>query len=119
MKDIFEFYSQLRLELSRWLEQSGRMDGPGPNGGGEDEADEEVEAHIERPGSDGLMSFEGLLKESAFRLQLREVLGRIGLPLTAATGCFAKDHGTTTMLVLDPVSLDRLPAHQAVGGNER
>ena len=38
MKDTFEFYSILRRELSLWLEQSARMDGPGRNGGGEDEA---------------------------------------------------------------------------------
>ena len=31
-------YSALRAELSAWLTQSVRSDGPGPNGGGEDEA---------------------------------------------------------------------------------
>ena len=31
-------YAALRAELSRWLAQSMRCDGPGPNGGGEDEA---------------------------------------------------------------------------------
>ena len=31
-------YAALRSELSQWLEQSTRTDGPGPNGGGEDEA---------------------------------------------------------------------------------
>ena len=31
-------YAALRAELSRWLAQSVRSDGPGPNGGGEDEA---------------------------------------------------------------------------------
>ena len=34
----FVAYAALRSELSRWLEQSTRCDGPGPNGGGEDEA---------------------------------------------------------------------------------
>ena len=34
----FAAYAALRSELSRWLEQSARCDGPGPNGGGEDEA---------------------------------------------------------------------------------
>ena len=38
MKETFTYYKQLRQELSRWLEQSVRMDGPGPNHGGEDEA---------------------------------------------------------------------------------
>ena len=34
----FAGYSALRAELSAWLAQSIRCDGPGPNGGGEDEA---------------------------------------------------------------------------------
>ena len=38
MKDTYAHYSQLRQELSRWLDQSVMMDGPGPNHGGEDEA---------------------------------------------------------------------------------
>lgn len=38
MQETFAYYRQLRQELSRWLEQSVRMDGPGPNHGGEDEA---------------------------------------------------------------------------------
>ena len=38
MKDTYTYYLQLRRELSRWLEQSALMDGPGRNQGGEDEA---------------------------------------------------------------------------------
>lgn len=38
MKDTYAYYSQLRQELSRWVDQSVMMDGPGPNHGGEDEA---------------------------------------------------------------------------------
>lgn len=38
MKTCYTHYRQLREEMSRWLAQSVRMDGPGPNQGGEDEA---------------------------------------------------------------------------------
>ena len=38
MKACYTCYRQLREEMSRWLSQSVRMDGPGPNQGGEDEA---------------------------------------------------------------------------------
>ncbi|NKB66663.1 MAG: hypothetical protein GKR89_06345 [Candidatus Latescibacteria bacterium] len=38
MQETYQHYARLRDELSRWLEQSMRMDGPGPNRGGEDEA---------------------------------------------------------------------------------
>ncbi|MFC1717258.1 hypothetical protein ACFL6S_26595 [Candidatus Poribacteria bacterium] len=37
-KECYRYYKMLRDEMDRWLEQSMRMDGPGPNGGGEDEA---------------------------------------------------------------------------------
>ena len=38
VKQTFTYYSQLRSELSTWLDQSARVDGPGRNRGGEDEA---------------------------------------------------------------------------------
>ena len=38
LQACFAGYSALRAELSDWLAQSLRCDGPGPNGGGEDEA---------------------------------------------------------------------------------
>ena len=38
MKSCYEYYRRLREEMDRWLSQSMRMDGPGPHGGGEDEA---------------------------------------------------------------------------------
>jgi len=38
MKECYVYYRQLREELDRWLSQSVRMDIPGPNQGGEDEA---------------------------------------------------------------------------------
>ena len=38
LQACFTGYSALRTELSDWLAQSVRCDGPGPNGGGEDEA---------------------------------------------------------------------------------
>ena len=38
LQACFTGYSALRAELSAWLAQSVRSDGPGPNGGGEDEA---------------------------------------------------------------------------------
>ena len=38
MHACYTAYAALRAELSRWLAQSMRCDGPGPNGGGEDEA---------------------------------------------------------------------------------
>ena len=38
MKECYTYYRQLREELDRWLSQSVRMDIPGPNKGGEDEA---------------------------------------------------------------------------------
>ncbi|HIE28411.1 TPA: hypothetical protein EYP66_14120 [Candidatus Poribacteria bacterium] len=38
MKECYIYYRQLREELDRWLSQSIRMDIPGPNKGGEDEA---------------------------------------------------------------------------------
>ena len=38
MTDCYGEFAGLRAEMSRWLAQSRRMDGPGPNGGGEDEA---------------------------------------------------------------------------------
>ena len=38
MKQTFTHYTELRTELSAWLEQSARVDGPGRNRGGEDEA---------------------------------------------------------------------------------
>ena len=38
MKETNGYYSDLRSELSAWLEQSSRTDGPGRNRGGEDEA---------------------------------------------------------------------------------
>ena len=38
LQACFAGYSALRAELSDWLAQSVRCDGPGPNGGGEDEA---------------------------------------------------------------------------------
>ncbi|MEO2003362.1 MAG: hypothetical protein ABGY41_04640, partial [Candidatus Poribacteria bacterium] len=38
MTDCYAEFAGLRAEMSRWLAQSRRMDGPGPNGGGEDEA---------------------------------------------------------------------------------
>ena len=38
LQACFTGYSALRTELSDWLAQSLRCDGPGPNGGGEDEA---------------------------------------------------------------------------------
>ena len=38
MKACYYYYRQLREELDRWLSQSTRMDIPGPNQGGEDEA---------------------------------------------------------------------------------
>ena len=38
LQACFTGYSALRAELSDWLAQSVRCDGPGPNGGGEDEA---------------------------------------------------------------------------------
>ena len=38
LQACFAGYSALRAELSSWLTQNVRTDGPGPNGGGEDEA---------------------------------------------------------------------------------
>ena len=38
MRTCYEYYCRLREEMDRWLSQSMRMDGPGPHGGGEDEA---------------------------------------------------------------------------------
>ena len=38
LKECHKYYRMLRDEMDRWLAQSMRMDGPGPNGGGEDEA---------------------------------------------------------------------------------
>jgi len=38
MRECYEYYLRLRTEMTRWLEQSIWMDGPGPHGGGEDEA---------------------------------------------------------------------------------
>ncbi|MBD3180783.1 hypothetical protein GF312_00725 [Candidatus Poribacteria bacterium] len=37
-KECYKYYKMLRKEMDNWLAQSMRMDGPGPNGGGEDEA---------------------------------------------------------------------------------
>ena len=38
MRDCYKAYSSLRTEMGRWLKQSTRLDPPGPNDGGEDEA---------------------------------------------------------------------------------
>ncbi|RKU30434.1 hypothetical protein C6497_04415 [Candidatus Poribacteria bacterium] len=38
LNDCFESYSSLRTEMRRWLNQSMMLDPPGPNDGGEDEA---------------------------------------------------------------------------------
>jgi hypothetical protein len=38
MKECYKYYKALRNEMDQWLKQSMRMDGPGPHGGGEDEA---------------------------------------------------------------------------------
>ena len=38
MKECYKYYKMLSKEMDQWLKQSVRMDGPGPNGGGEDEA---------------------------------------------------------------------------------
>ena len=38
LEECYRYYKMLRDEMGRWLEQSMRMDGPGPHGGGEDEA---------------------------------------------------------------------------------
>ncbi len=38
LRRCYEASIFLKKEMSRWLSQSARMDGPGPNGGGEDEA---------------------------------------------------------------------------------
>lgn len=38
MAECYKYYKMLRDEMDRWLAHSMRMDGPGPNGGGEDEA---------------------------------------------------------------------------------
>ena len=38
LHSCYSGYAALRAELSQWLAQSVRYDGPGPNGGGEDEA---------------------------------------------------------------------------------
>lgn len=38
LNDCFEAYSSLRTEMRRWLKQSIMLDPPGPNAGGEDEA---------------------------------------------------------------------------------
>ena len=38
LKECYTYYRQLRSELSRWLDQSMFVDGPGRHGGGEDEA---------------------------------------------------------------------------------
>lgn len=38
MREAYEAAARLRCEMARWLEQSVRMDGPGRNRGGEDEA---------------------------------------------------------------------------------
>lgn len=61
LNECYDSCRALRSEVSRWLAQSRRMDGPGPNGGGEDEAnyaltwfphylvtgEEEVVAHMQ------------------------------------------------------------------------
>jgi len=38
LKECHKYYKMLRDEMDNWLKQSIRMDGPGPNGGGEDES---------------------------------------------------------------------------------
>ena len=38
LRECHEYCKMLRAEMDRWLAQSTRMDGPGPHGGGEDEA---------------------------------------------------------------------------------
>ncbi len=38
LKECYRYYKMLSKEMDQWLNQSVRMDGPGPNGGGEDEA---------------------------------------------------------------------------------
>ena len=38
LQECYKYYKNLSGEMDRWLGQSMRMDGPGPNGGGEDEA---------------------------------------------------------------------------------
>ena len=38
IRECFSAYVALRTEMDQWLEQSRRLDPPGPNDGGEDEA---------------------------------------------------------------------------------
>ncbi|MBI1929699.1 hypothetical protein HYR99_36305, partial [Candidatus Poribacteria bacterium] len=38
IQECYKYYRNLREEMDRWLKQSMRLDPPGPNGGGEDEA---------------------------------------------------------------------------------
>ena len=38
VRQCYAYYSDLRREMDQWLKQSVRLDPPGPNQGGEDEA---------------------------------------------------------------------------------
>ena len=38
LQECYEYYVDLRTEMNQWLKQSMALDPPGPNGGGEDEA---------------------------------------------------------------------------------
>ena len=38
LQECYEYYVDLRTEIDQWLKQSMVLDPPGPNGGGEDEA---------------------------------------------------------------------------------
>ncbi|MEE3193399.1 MAG: hypothetical protein VX289_02685, partial [Candidatus Poribacteria bacterium] len=38
VRRCYTYYAELRREMDQWLKQSVRLDPPGPNQGGEDEA---------------------------------------------------------------------------------
>ena len=107
LQECYEYYADLRKEMNQWLKQSMVLDPPGPNGGGEDEANYALAwfPHYLVTGDQSVLKHFGDLKSALAGWIERECLHGYELEAEA-------HHGTEPFLLFLPRYIDLVPDDQ-------
>ena len=107
LQECYEHYVDLRKEMNQWLKQSMALDPPGPNGGGEDEANYALAwfPHYLVTGDQSVLKHFGDLKSALAGWIERECLHGYELEAEA-------HHGTEPFLLFLPRYIDLVPDDQ-------
>ena len=107
LQECYEYYADLRGEMNQWLKQSMALDPPGPNGGGEDEANYALAwfPHYLVTGDQTVLKHFGDLKSALAGWIERECLHGYEPEAEA-------HHGTEPFLLFLPRYIDLVPDDQ-------